>query len=478
MFFSSRFKTPFFLLFVLAFVIRGTVVLVKMDSFDADPDNYRALAENLRNNAVFGDGETPTAYRPPLYPVILRAVYTLTPETTRLSETVPAYLLSERSATALLHWILGVLTVLIAYKLALILTFPRKWAFAAALLTAIDPILLAQSRMVMTETLAAFLAVLIIWLLTLAMMPRQKGLKSFLGIGLLAGAAALCRPVFFGFGLLVFLGLLNYSVRRKLRFRFVLSYILGFAAVLMTWGVRNQLKMGETVFTTTHGGYTLYLANNRYLYAHNSDPGPFSGPWDSEEFQRQWESIQAEDAEQYGATGTAWELRRDELAYEQAHKEMYENPRGAFVAALVRFGNLWQFIPYRVDPDESWFQGICRYTVGVFYAIELSLALLGALHVCVPLVSSSRRRLLVSPYWSNWSWLMFLLIAVQLPHLLYWTNMRMRAPAMTIIPIFAVIGLRMLITKREGEPIVVGGSPTSEESERVSTFPPSVEKRR
>lgn len=466
-FFSKlKLNKPFFVLFLIAFFVRGAVVLVKMDSFDADPDQYRALAENLREYGVFGNGETPTAFRPPLYPAVLRCFYMLTPGASSSPECSCGLLLSEKGATAFLHWILGVLTVLIVYKLALMLSFPRQWAFAAAFLVAADPILLAQSRVVMTETLAAFFAVLIIWCLTLAMMPRQKKGAFFLGIGLVAGLAALCRPVFLLFGLLVFLGLLNYCRMRKLLLRFALLFFAGFAAILLFWGVRNQVQMGKMIVTTTHGGYTLFLANNHSLYKYNRHPGPFAGPWNPEEFHQRWESIKAEDFEEYGfQPGAVGELRQDEIAYSSAHKDMSEDTQGAMIAAGVRLGHLWQFLPYQTDPNESVAKRICRWCVGLFYAAEVPLALFGFLYICAPLVSFARRRLLVSPYWSNWSWPVFLVIAVTLPHILYWANMRMRAPAMTVVPIFAVVGFRALISRKGGEPIAVGGPPTPETDE-------------
>ena len=457
----SKLKNPYVVLLVLAFVIRFGAAFVMNRSLDADPDGYAALAENIRENGVFGEGETPTAFRPPLYPVLLRAVYALTPSSPDGNEPPPFYLLTQRSAAAFLHWVLGLLTVAVVYRLALILNFSRRWAFAAALLVAVDPILLAQSRVVMTETLAAFLAVLIVWTLTLAMMPREKNFWTFGAIGLLAGISTLCRPVFLVFGLLVFCGLLNYTRMRKLMIRYPLAFLLGFVIFPLLWGTRNQIRMGEFVVTTTHGGYTLFLANNDSLYRYNRDPGPFAGPWDPSEFKKEWNAILDEEIEEYGAEfGPSWELRQNDLAYDAAHTAMSRDTQRAIIASVVRFGNLWQFLPYRTDPNETSVHKACRWAVGLFYAAELPLGLLGLLYICAPLVSHARQRLLLSPYWSNWSWPVLLLIAVQIPHIVYWTNMRMRAPLMTIVPIFAVIGLRVLFVRKDDEPVSVGGPPT------------------
>ena len=458
----SEFKKPYVVLLLLAFFIRpGAAGILNRESLSSDPDGYVALAQNIRTYGVFGEGETPTAFRPPLYPALLRAFYVFTPASADQSDSRPFYLLSQQDATVLLHWILGLLTVAIVYRLALILNFSHGWAFVAAMLVVVDPILLAQSRVPMTETLAAFLAVLIIWTLTLAMMPRQKNALAFVGIGLLSGFSGLCRPVFLVFGLLIFFGLLNYTRMQKLLIRYPFAFLLGFIVFPLLWGARNQVKMGEFIVTTTHGGYTLFLANNDSIYDYYRDPGPFSGPWDPAEFKEEWESIQEEEFEEYGReSGPKWELRRNDLAYSAAHSAMSRNTQRAVLASVIRIGNLWQFLPYRTDPNESRCHKNCRYAVGVFYAIELPLAFLGFLYICCPLVSLSRRRLLISPYWSNWSWPVFLLIAIQIPHIIFWTNMRMRAPLMTVVPIFAVIGLRIFLTRKDDEPISIGGPPT------------------
>ena len=58
-------------LVVLAVAVRGGVLLATPDALSADPDGYRRVAENLLEHGCFGHGQTPTAYRPPLYPLVL-----------------------------------------------------------------------------------------------------------------------------------------------------------------------------------------------------------------------------------------------------------------------------------------------------------------------------------------------------------------------------------------------------------------------
>ena len=149
-------------LLLFASLVRGAMLVVMHAGLENDPDGYRSLAEGVAQTGTFGTVELtlagsdeqvprPTAYRPPLYPMLLAAI-------ARGGE------VSARRV-AVLHWVLGVGTVWLVYHLA------RRWhlgrfSLAAALLVACDPILLSQSALVMTETPATFLSVLALVCLT------------------------------------------------------------------------------------------------------------------------------------------------------------------------------------------------------------------------------------------------------------------------------------------------------------------------
>jgi hypothetical protein len=62
--------------------------------------------------------------------------------------------------------------------------------------------------------------------------------------------------------------------------------VLATLVTLLPWAARNTVVLGTPVWTTTHGGYTLALANNEVYYAEvvNGPPGEvWSGP-----NQRKW----------------------------------------------------------------------------------------------------------------------------------------------------------------------------------------------
>ena len=122
----------------------------------------------------------PTAYRPPLYPLLLSAVIRCG---------------GSDAAIGIVQAILGVATVWLTIFAGRRLGLGRGSILAGALV-AVDPILLFQTSQVMTETTATFLAALCLWLCLLP--PSSfKGLL----IGVVFGAACLCRPTFWAFGI-------------------------------------------------------------------------------------------------------------------------------------------------------------------------------------------------------------------------------------------------------------------------------------
>ena len=137
-----------------------------------DPDNYLRLARSGRGARFRLDGR-PTAYRPPLYPLVLAPLVAVlrgnrSPGASPCCTWRSGRGRSCSTAWAAARWGLGPARVLLA-----------------AAIVALDPVLVAQSRMVMTETLAAFLLAA-----SLAALTRPASAGAALG-GLALGLAAL-----------------------------------------------------------------------------------------------------------------------------------------------------------------------------------------------------------------------------------------------------------------------------------------------
>ena len=87
----------------LALLIRGGVLVATPGALTGNVDNYRQLAENLLANGTFGTDHTPTAYRPPLYPLLLVGCVALGD--------------AARIAIGVLHVVLGLATVALVWVL-------------------------------------------------------------------------------------------------------------------------------------------------------------------------------------------------------------------------------------------------------------------------------------------------------------------------------------------------------------------------
>ena len=393
-----------FRLFVLAGIIRGGWLAANTASLRSDPDTYRQLARNLLSDGTFGYrlSDTaagrlrvqPTAYRPPLYPLTLAAV--------GWADDVGS------TSVAILHGAIGVATVLLVYRLSQEWGLGR-WGLLAAMLVACDPILLNQSSLVMTETLATLLAVLA-WLCLTRFEPKGRipEIQLFLA-GASVALAALCRPTFLVWGAAVGLALLL-SSRTPYRRRLWLAgaFVLSAGAVLAPWAIRNACVFDRFLVTTTHGGYTLWLGNNPEFYRF-LEQSRWGDVWDSRDLDEQYLQIR----QQYGND----ELRADRWAYDQAAATISHEPARFLRACVFRIGSLWGVVPHQVDSAESAAKRLSRYAVGVWYAVVLVLALVGA--------AALGRRLYRPP----WLWGLLLCLTFTAMHAIYWSNLRMRAAA-------------------------------------------------
>ena len=73
-------------------------------------------------------------------------------------------------------------------------------------------------------------------------------------------------------------------------------------ATLAPWALRNARALGEPVWTTTHGGYTLALANNPTYYDEVLD-GPPGAVWSGPNQRRWWDADQPRDGRPDRAPG-------------------------------------------------------------------------------------------------------------------------------------------------------------------------------
>jgi 4-amino-4-deoxy-L-arabinose transferase-like glycosyltransferase len=377
----------------------------------------------------------------------------------------------------MLHLALGLATVWITYGLAGRWGLGRHGALTAALLVACDPLLLAGSALVMTETLAALLAVASLACLTAASERASPGRVA--AGGAVMALAVLCRPTFLPWTLLaaVFLPWLAARAAAVARARAALGTAACFAAaaalVLAPWALRNQLQFGRPIVTTTHGGYTLLLGNNPYFYEHLR-----SAPWGSV-----WLAgkLQEDLARRVSPNTPAEELAADQAAYDLAWETIRAEPGTFAYSCAVRVGRLWSPLPHQLSPDEGVLKRWARRGVGLWYALELPLALVGigvlwrkascwngadqagptgengearqdSISPLAPDRSPqaracSARAGVASGRIGAW-WIAILAATVTALHTLYWADMRMRALMMPALALAASAGLGWVATPR------------------------------
>jgi hypothetical protein len=270
---------------------------------------------------------------------------------------------------------------------------------------ACDPVLVLQCRAIMTETLAAFLVSLALVAATDRAIWRASVLS-----GIAFGLAGLCRPSLLPAAGLAALGVLirgpgGWVERGK--HAGTLLFITG--ATLSPWAIRNARVFGEPVWTTTHGGYTLALANNPVYYRdvlHGAPGAVWSGA-------NQWAWMHRVNRATAGLT----EPQADRFLNREGLKMAVEYPQDFAWASIARMGRFWG-----LAPSGAVYPLWLRVVTAVWTAPLWVLLLSGLLRF-----DAWRWPKLVAPAF---------VVTLTAVHAVYWTDMRMRSP---IVPAIALL---------------------------------------
>jgi hypothetical protein len=416
----------------VALVLRLAVITVMGAGLADDRDAYLGLARGL----VAGDGfvspgsQTPTAFRPPAYPLFVALVFAAG---------------GGSLALGVAQAVLGCLTVGMTWWLGTRLGQSRFEGTAlgliAGLVVAFEPLSLANTALAMTETLATTL--LVVWLAALLVPPTSLTSACVAGLsaGLCTGLGLLCRPILlpvFALGL-AWAFVASRSCRatpqtapslkptRSLSHHQILLLVVGLVAglTLAPWAIRNQLVFGRPLLTTTHGGYTLLLGHNDVYYAQVVN-GPHGAVWERDSLE-QW---QRQLDRELAAEGIAAhdELARDAACSRRAWDKIRENPPLAIQSGLTLLGRFWSLAPR--STDERPLAAPLRLGIALFNAALFSLAAVG-------LVSLWRRDTATAIT------LAIPLLVFSVLHSVYWSDQRMRAP---LVPVLALLAAQGFVT--------------------------------
>jgi hypothetical protein len=418
-------------LLLAAAVLRIAAVSVWRDNLHDDRDAYLALAQEVAAGKGLctpgSDPPAPTAYRPPLYPIVLSVM--------------PA---AHRDfSLALFQVLLGTATVWLTVAVGRLLRLENRLALLAAGLVAVDPLLVQYTSMAMTETLCTFVVAA---LLVVVLKPVNEAAATSvwrpIATGVLFGLGVLCRPTLWAFGAFVAAWSLYY--RRRFRHSPLTTHhsplshawltVLAAGLTVAPWAVRNWAQFGHPILTTTHGGYTLLLGNNPAFYAEVVDQ-PLGTVWDGSHGpgQAAWIDGVYREMEQAGIDseieGNRWMSRR-------AWRHIADDPRHFAQACLLRFVSFWNIVPS--GPAAAGVSPFVRYGTGGYYTVVFGLALVGTVKV---LRTSA----------AGWMPLVLLIASFSAVHLVYWSNVRMRAPVMPAVALLAAaatIGTRSASERR------------------------------
>ncbi|MHC4877840.1 MAG: ArnT family glycosyltransferase [Planctomycetota bacterium] len=410
-------------LLLFAFVVRCGLTWIRRENLTVDRDAYLAIAENLMaGNGFCSVTGYPTAFRPPLYPLLLAGCLAI----------------GGKLVIAAVHIALGTATVALTWLLARRTGFSERAGLLAGLLTAVDPLLLEHGTQPMTETLFTFLSTALLCVLT---SPAGTSLQRPVLSGVLLGLAGLCRPSIWAFVLLWLTFAIGSAAVQRLRrcsrgereplsWRPAAALLATALLVVSPWAVRNWLVFGRPIVMTTHGGYTLALGNNQRFYS-----DVVAGPervWSAEHlarWQREAEATLAADGIELS----------DEVAHDAGMSRLAvdwirQHPREFLQASWLRVTRLWAVSPHR---GVSSAPQILNSLVAIWYSAVLMFALAGVIR---------HRRC-----WRGFLPGLLLIASLTILHAVYWSNMRMRCPS---VPVMSLLAVSCASQRRLREPAI------------------------
>ncbi len=396
-----------------------------------DRDLYLGIANEIWSGHGYSTPESSppraTAFRPPLYPLML------------------ALTGGSRVGVAVLHLLLAggmvVATGLAAQRLA----GPKRacdWTarLIAGGIVAIDPLLLLYSGQPMTETLCSCLTAVLLWWVAVSSQRRSGSLApgearsgsqgqcggegagklgNVIVEGILWGLCLLARPTYaVAFGLWFMGRVLSEGGLSRLRGGLLVGGVA--LAVLSPWMVRNSVVLGRPIMTTTHGGYTLWLANNPVYYCEVVEG--HDSAWRGESLDR-WQQATDAEMDRLHLTG---EVARDQWLSQHAREFIRANPQRFARACLYRGLAFWSIWPGR------------SAGIGVPFPVLLLIAGGYAALWIAGVVATFR--VIRSGEWRGLLPAFCLIVGFFSVHLVYWTDARMRAPIMPAVAVLVAVG--------------------------------------
>lgn len=320
-----------------------------------DEQQYARLGDSILRGEGFAlTAGRPTSMRAPLYPLFIASVWRLTG-----SESLQAV----RGAQIFLSLLITGALYALASRL-----FDRRTAIAAAAIVCFYPSFLFSGLLLLSEVLFTLLVVL--FALQFSILVTRPGILLALATGATLGLAALTRSVLWPFPLLL-LPLVMFSIPGGISRRgtIALCCLLGYAAVVGPWAVRNTRLQHTLTFVDTMGGMNLRMGNYQYT--------PEDRMWDavSLEGEKNW-SYGLRRAHPEAATWS--DGQKDKWAQHEAIAYMLANPGTTIRRSVLKFADFWGLEREMVAGFQqglynppAWFMWIASLAVLVTYPVVI-----------------------------------------------------------------------------------------------------------
>ncbi|MCA9753894.1 MAG: glycosyltransferase family 39 protein, partial [Gemmatimonadetes bacterium] len=359
-------------------------------------------------------------YQPPLYSMVLGALYSVAPGPW---------------GPRVLQAALGVLTAVLVGLVAARIGGRRAGYVAGALFALYGPALWMEGEL-LPPTLVLTTTTTAIWLLGRAD-RAERPLRALVGAGVLLGVASAARPTSILFGILAGVwwalgggrGSRAETTRPRRRLRSAIAFGLAIALPILPFTIANRVGGGENVVVSYNGGINFYLGNGA-----NSDSLTAIQPG------HHWDRLQIAP----WAAGVRSRVGESNYWFERGLREAAADP-GAWVAALGR--KFVRLLDARETPRNTDFE-VARRESRVLAAPLASFALvapLALLGLWLGFADPSSRRLR--------SLLVLLLVAVAIENLAFFVAARYRLEAVPSLCILAGVGADSVLRSR-GRPIL------------------------
>ncbi len=351
------------LFFIAGFFIRVGFIMLSKSYVDPPDWEYGEIARNMiaghgytRVSSFSGDLEQ-TSSHAPFYPYFLTLFYSF-------GHTPWIYI-----AIQLVQALFSSLTILILYKISILLFNRIVGTVTAFGLTVYPPLIYYSAKLVPT-TFFIFLLALVLYLV---LKMRNRNSLSVILVGVTLGLLLLCDPLAFAlFPALI----IWYFIHPEVRLKDTLFVVIISCFVLVPWTMRNRDIHGCIIPVTTQFGINFWIGNNPhatgtdYYKVHSIEDG--SSILMTETLPKDTEK----------GLAAMSEIERSRFFFDQGVQFIQQYPHRFLSLLFKKASFYWWFAPSEITASIDVAQYRTLYTI--FY---LPMLLLGLLGIMISLVT-------------------------------------------------------------------------------------------